>query len=517
MAQLWKDDKQLAFALKGKYANIQYGYAITSHRAQGSTYTNTYVFEDNILGPTNAGDAVTKNKSLYVAVSRPTTKLVMISERNGETQSIPQPVQTPQASEYAFTPENITSLKPNEIFVFGSNTQGRHGAGAAKTAMKFGAKYGQSEGLQGQSYAVITKDLTKPRDEQMKSISLDQIGKGLQDMVLFAKANPDKTFLVTKLGSSLAGYTTEEIAGLFKKLEKFIPDNVILPKEYDPRWQVVFEMDQSQSNYSPSLKMYEGFINLNQLYQGDEILPFIGESEYYRYLVPMLLKMNPGVKTMFTQDLKQGILGMISNPEDITQVQNMDFSRGFGVSVKELNTNFVRPTTGLRTIVHELVHRTLQQEYDKGTEFTKQIDNLYNYALQFDDETSNGFINAREFLADALANPDFMEKLNDIQYKDETVWSYLMTLVSDFINNLLNIELKSDSVLAEVVRQSEQILNKNLSEISKNTKVTLSSVGNEIVENWNTYFPDYSWMNDAQKQMTAKLVEEGKITLNCSF
>jgi hypothetical protein len=263
--------------------------------------------------------------------------------------------------------------------------------------------------------------------------------------------------------------------------------------------------------------MYEGFINLNQLYQGDEILPFIGESEYYRYLVPMLLKMNPGVKTMFTQDLKQGILRMISDPEDITQVQNMDFSKGFGVSVKELNTNFVRPTTGLRTIVHELVHRTLQQEYDKGTAFTKQIDDLYNYALQFDDETSNGFINAREFLADALANPDFMEKLNDIQYKDETVWSYLMTLVSDFINNLLNIELKSDSVLAEVVRQSEQILNKNLSEISKNTKVTLSSVGNEIVENWNTYFPDYSWMNDAQKQMTAKLVEEGKITLNCSF
>ena len=83
----------------------------------------------------------------------------------------------------------------------------------------------------------------------------------------FAKENPDKTFLVTKLGSSLAGYSTEEIAGLFKKLEKFIPENVILPKEYDPRYQTLFELDQSTSQYSPSIKMYEGFIKLNHLNQ----------------------------------------------------------------------------------------------------------------------------------------------------------------------------------------------------------------------------------------------------------
>jgi hypothetical protein len=59
------------------------------------------------------------------------------------------------------TPENIQSLKSNEIFVFGSNTLGRHGAGAAKQAMKFGAKYGQARGLQGQTYAIVTKDLAK--------------------------------------------------------------------------------------------------------------------------------------------------------------------------------------------------------------------------------------------------------------------------------------------------------------------------------------------------------------------
>ena len=79
MKELWSRDKQLAFKLKGEFANLEYGYAITSHKAQGSTYTNVYVMEDNILGPTNGSDVKAKNQSLYVAVSRPTTKLVMIS------------------------------------------------------------------------------------------------------------------------------------------------------------------------------------------------------------------------------------------------------------------------------------------------------------------------------------------------------------------------------------------------------------------------------------------------------
>lgn len=38
----------------------------------------------------------------------------------------------------------IRSLQPNQIFVFGSNTQGRHELGVAKMALqKFGAKYGK--------------------------------------------------------------------------------------------------------------------------------------------------------------------------------------------------------------------------------------------------------------------------------------------------------------------------------------------------------------------------------------
>ena len=83
VARLFKTDPQLAYKLKDRFANLEYGYAVTSHKAQGSTYTNVYVMEDNIIGPSNAGSVKAKNQSLYVAVSRPTTKLVMVSNKNG--------------------------------------------------------------------------------------------------------------------------------------------------------------------------------------------------------------------------------------------------------------------------------------------------------------------------------------------------------------------------------------------------------------------------------------------------
>lgn len=131
-----------------------------------------------------------------------------------------------------FTPENIQSLKPNEIIVFGSNTLGKHGKGMAYTCrQKFGAIYGQSKGLQGQSYAIITKDLTKPYKDQLKSIELKDIHSQIIDLYKFAAANKDLTIYVTKIGTSLAGYSIEEIAEQFRN-HKYIPPNIVFPKEF---------------------------------------------------------------------------------------------------------------------------------------------------------------------------------------------------------------------------------------------------------------------------------------------
>ena len=90
LSNLFKTDTQLAYALSKKFANLQYGYAITSHKSQGSTYKNVYVMEDNILGSTNGGSIKSKMQSLYVAVSRPTTNLYMVSYKNTNIQASPK-------------------------------------------------------------------------------------------------------------------------------------------------------------------------------------------------------------------------------------------------------------------------------------------------------------------------------------------------------------------------------------------------------------------------------------------
>ena len=137
-----------------------------------------------------------------------------------------------------YTPENITELKPNEIFVFGSNTQGRHGKGAAKLAMQFGAIYGHAEGYQGNAYAIITKDLTS-----QNKYPLNWIKEGIVDLLRDANNTPSFTYLVTKIGCGLGGYTVNEIANLFIGLD--IPDNVVLPKEF---WDVINNQEESKMN-----------------------------------------------------------------------------------------------------------------------------------------------------------------------------------------------------------------------------------------------------------------------------
>jgi hypothetical protein len=122
-----------------------------------------------------------------------------------------------------FTPENITELQKNEIFVFGSNEAGRHGAGAAKLALdKFGAEWGNGIGMQGQTYAIPTKNF------DIHTLSLDIIKQYVDEFLEFAKYAPNFTFLVTQIGCGLAGYHPRDIAPMFRGAS----DNVILPQVF---------------------------------------------------------------------------------------------------------------------------------------------------------------------------------------------------------------------------------------------------------------------------------------------
>jgi len=121
------------------------------------------------------------------------------------------------------SPDSITELKPNEVFVFGSNRGGRHGAGAARQAVKWGAKFGQGEGLMGQTYGIATKD------KNLSVLSLREIQINIERFLRFAENRKDLKFLVTAIGTGLAGYSSKEIAPLFGKK---IPENVYLPQSF---------------------------------------------------------------------------------------------------------------------------------------------------------------------------------------------------------------------------------------------------------------------------------------------
>lgn len=109
--------------------------------------------------------------------------------------------------------------------MFGSNTEGRHGAGTARLCLnKYGAKWGQASGLQGRSYGLITTDL---RTYKFPSRSPEEVLAEIKKFYNFAKQNPDKEFLVayTADGYNLCGYTSKQLANLFSAVE--IPENVV--------------------------------------------------------------------------------------------------------------------------------------------------------------------------------------------------------------------------------------------------------------------------------------------------
>lgn len=122
--------------------------------------------------------------------------------------------------ELKYTPENITSLERDDIFVFGSNLEGRHLGGAARVALdKFGARMGQGVGIQGQSYAIPT----------MQG-GVDTIRPYVDEFIDLAREWDQNTFYVTRIGCGIAGFTDEEIAPLFD--EAYDLYNVRLPKSF---------------------------------------------------------------------------------------------------------------------------------------------------------------------------------------------------------------------------------------------------------------------------------------------
>lgn len=154
----------------------------------------------------------------------------------------------------------IKSLEDNQIFVFGSNPEGRHGLGAAKVALNFGAKYGQGRGIQGQSYGLITKNLKEGYYEKetgityhkagMRSISPDMMRKNIKELYSYARKHRDLFFMIAYTatsrdgkhiitgGRNLNGYSNQEMAKFFRNAPSSgekrsnVPRNIVFEKGF---------------------------------------------------------------------------------------------------------------------------------------------------------------------------------------------------------------------------------------------------------------------------------------------
>ena len=119
-----------------------------------------------------------------------------------------------------YTPEDITGLDTDDIFVFGSNLQGQHCGGAARLAYKsFGAEWGVGDGPTGQCYAIPTMHG-----------GVEDIKPYVDRFIDYARECDQNTFYVTRIGCGIAGFRDEEIAPLFAEATKLY--NVRLPRSF---------------------------------------------------------------------------------------------------------------------------------------------------------------------------------------------------------------------------------------------------------------------------------------------
>lgn len=186
------------------------------------------------------GSEVRKSSSLVESILANAAKNVLEQEKKETEKKKAKETVNEQSNGVSFYTGYIKPEK-NVIFVFGSNPEGRHGAGAAKIAREqFGAVYGQGEGLQGNAYALPTKDLRIKENNSLRSISREDIIKNIKRLYDVARQNSDKVFKIAYTNGAtqktLNGYTGREMFDMFMDAGT-VPENI----QFSAAWQPMYE------------------------------------------------------------------------------------------------------------------------------------------------------------------------------------------------------------------------------------------------------------------------------------
>ena len=166
-----------------------------------------------------------------------------------------------------FTPNHIFSLRPNQIFVFGTDKWGSQKYGAAGTAAKkFGAQPGIIEGATGFCYALPTKGFT-----------ITDLRNAVLRFKEYVDKNPQQTYLITPVGCGHAGFNVDEVSALFQDLVTY--KNVMLPKVFIEEYQKSLPMqpnneESETAQDKESLKVEETPIRRLKKYLKAKNIPY---------------------------------------------------------------------------------------------------------------------------------------------------------------------------------------------------------------------------------------------------
>lgn len=156
--QAWSD----FWEYKGRYADVDFGYAITAHKSQGSTYDIVVVDEKDIMG-TTATSNQEKSELIYTALTRPRKTAIVISSvpvSNPYTGDIENPSLPKQAErKIEYHPGNWTRQEVNDnpdvLYVFGDNTNRTSGNNPISNDSKYARTYGLGKMFPNATAAII--------------------------------------------------------------------------------------------------------------------------------------------------------------------------------------------------------------------------------------------------------------------------------------------------------------------------------------------------------------------------
>lgn len=157
--QAWSD----FWEYKGRYADVDFGYAITAHKSQGSTYDIVVVDEKDIMG-TTATSNQEKSELIYTALTRPRKTAIVISSvpvSNPYTGDIENPSLPKQQNERKidYHPGNWTRQEVNDnpdvLYVFGDNTNRTSGSNPISNDSKYARTYGLGKMFPNATAAII--------------------------------------------------------------------------------------------------------------------------------------------------------------------------------------------------------------------------------------------------------------------------------------------------------------------------------------------------------------------------